>query len=742
MKNRPLLYVCLIVFFLISLYIHTGGAKVVKDLRPSALERELKAGTNVRIKGQIYDIDQRENYHIIYLYNNSIIYQNKSLKESKIIVYDEKKMNIEIGNWLELTGELSFYEKERNPGNFNQKLYYQKQGIHVSLWAEDILVTDTGGNTFRQALYEIRKRWNKSLLELMGEEDGAVLSAMLLAEKSGMSIEVKELYQANGIAHVLAISGLHLTIIGIGLYKIFRRVSGSYLAGGVVGIGFMILYIMAIGVSVSVLRALMMFLFRVGAEMTGRHYDSPTALSVAALITIIWRPLYLYDGGFWLSYGAILAIILVLPMFEGILFQSFWASVSISLVTLPVLLYYFYEIPMYSIILNMIVIPLMTVVLICGLAGSLCCAVFISDGILGVSGIGGVLLKVCKAIFAVYEKSCELFLKFPGFRIVAGKPELWQIILYYVSLLLILVLWKKNSFCRRLPVVLAVVLMSLCMGVLFIPNIEKGNIYITLLDVGQGDGIFVRGPEGSTYLIDGGSSDVSQVGKYRIESFLKSQGVERIDYVFVSHGDDDHTSGIKEMIGRINVGISIETIVFPERGVWDETLKELAGLSIENGVRVVEMKKGQVVSEGGLELKCVAPVFDEGDVMDSNESSIVLAMKYGEFDMLFTGDVEGKGEEKLIKELRDNYNKVSWEVLKVAHHGSKNSSVKEFLELVEPSYSLISAGQNNSYGHPHKETLERLKDTGSTVLSTQECGAITIVTDGEKMKVERYLEEK
>ena len=741
MRNRPLMSVCLIVIITMSLCIHIGGAKIVKDLRPSALERELNDGTSIRIRGKVTDIEQKDTYQILYLYNNSIDYQNKSLKESKIIVYDKEKLNIKIGNQLDVTGEVSFFEKERNPGNFDQKLYYQKQGIHASVWASKVEVTEKHVDRFRQTLYKVRTSWAAYLTEVMGEEDGAILSAMLLAEKSGMDTDTKELYQANGVAHVLAISGLHLSIIGVGLYKIFRRLTGSYIIGGTAGIGFMILYIFMIGISVSVLRAMVMFLFRVGADMVGRQYDSPTALSGAAAITIVWKPLYLYDGGFWLSYGAILAIILVLPMFSELSAQGLWASVSINLITLPVLLYYFYEIPIYSVFLNMIVIPLMTAVLVCGLTGSFCCTLFIANEILGANGMGGLLLRICGVIFRVYEKGCELCLQLPGSRIVSGQPELWQIIIYYLSLILILVLWKEKVFHRRLTTILAVVLMSLSMSLLFISNTLRKSVSITVLDVGQGDCIFVRGPKGNTYLIDGGSSDVSSVGKYRIESFLKSQGVGKIDYVFVSHGDGDHISGIEEMIERMDIGVAIETIVFPDKGVWDESLTELAYTAMGKEIRVVEMKAGQMLREDELEFVCLAPASSEEDVLDSNASSMVLAVKYGEFDMLFTGDVEGKGEERLREEFKNDFSNVSWEALKAAHHGSKNSSAEEFLDVIKPAYAIVSAGRENSYGHPHEETIERLENVGSEVLSTQECGAITIVTDGEKMKVERYLKE-
>lgn len=742
MRNRPLCYICLSVFLMISLGVIIGGAKFIKELRPSVLEREIGENQFVKLSGQIYDIEQKEKYQIIYLKNNSIIYQNRSFEESRIILYDEEKQNIKIGNKIEVTGRLSFFEEERNPGNFDQKLHYQKSGIHASLWAEKVVVTGRNENPIRQILYELRRKWNRSLIEIMGEEDGAVLSTMLLAEKSGMDPDTKELYQVNGIAHILAISGLHLSIIGVGLYEIFRRISGSYLAGGVAGSCFLFLYVLMIGLSVSVFRAGIMFLFRVGADLTGRHYDSPTALSVSALVTIIWRPLCLYDGGFWLSYGAILGMILLFPIFEHLRFHGLWVSVSIQLATLPVMLYNFFEIPLYSVIINIIVVPLMTVVIICGLAGSVCCAVFLSEGIFGVYGIGGMPLKICGLIFSVYEKICELCLQFPGSRIVAGQPEIWQIVIYYISLAMIVVLWKKELLKRRISRKLAVILVMLSTVLLFMTDHTGNHVCITVMDVGQGDGIFIRGPEGNTYLIDSGSSDVKEVGKYRIEPFLKSQGEKKIDYVFLSHGDSDHMNGIAEMMERMDIGISIQTIVFPERGVWDESLLELARAAMEKGVNVTEMAAGQVFTEGEMNLTCLAPDFAETNMEKGNAASMVLALNYGEFDMLFTGDIEGEGEEILTEAVKKDYPKRKWEVLKAAHHGSKNSSAESFLKEIRPTYAIISAGRDNSYGHPHQETLERLENVGCEVLSTQECGAITMITDGEKMKTERYLEHE
>ena len=743
MRDRPLFSGCLLGLLIISFCVITGGAGFIKELRPSVLHNTINENSIIKLSGQVYDIDVKHNYHILFLKNNSILYQNNSFKESRIIVYDEEKLNIEIGNKVSVTGEISLYERERNPGNFNQKYYYQKQGIHASVWASKIVIINNKSDKVREFLSVFRRKWKLMLVDIMGEDAGTLLAAILLAEKNGMDEETKELYQANGISHILAISGLHLSVIGVGLYKIFRRISGSFVIGGVAGMIVLILYVLMIGVTVSVLRAFIMFLFRVGADVVGRHYDNLTALVTAAFITLLWHPLYLYDGGFWLSYGAILAIIFVMPVFESFSHQSVWASISIQVVTMPITLYFFYEIPGYSFILNLLIIPLMSGVLMFGLFGSVCSAIFIEEGVFGVAGLGGAMLWICKMIFGIYEKCCELFIKLPGARIVMGQPEYWQMIVYYGILIIAIILWRYRKY--RLGFLVGMIIVNVLFMMFPVNKVEsrmKEKMKITVLDVGQGDGIFVEGPEGKTYLIDSGSSDVKKVGKYRIEQFLKSQGIRSIDYVFVSHGDGDHISGIMEMIERGDVGVSIETIIFPNRKVWDEELKELAVLSIEKKMNVVEMKAGQKLIEGKMKISCLAPIDDVNAYTEKgNAASMVLALNYGDFDMLLTGDVEGKGEEILTKVILDSNKKISWEILKVAHHGSKNSTSEEFLKVVSPSYAVISAGRKNMYGHPSKETIKRLREVGSIILSTQENGAIMIVTDGEKMKVKGYVKE-
>ena len=230
-------------------------------------------------------------------------------------------------------------------------------------------------------------------------------------------------------------------------------------------------------------------------------------------------------------------------------------------------------------------------------------------------------------------------------------------------------------------------------------------------------------------LVDGGSSDLSSVGTYRIEPFLLSQGVRKLEYVFVTHGDADHINGIQEL---------------PPEEYMDEKLLHLAEIAKENGTRVLTIYAGEKV---GTYLKCIAPLTTRKNerirgkeeevprLEAGNEASVVLELKDGAFQMLLTGDLEGRGEEQLV----ESGALESCPILKAGHHGSKNSGSEEFLQIVKPRLTLISAGIENRYGHPHEETLERLQEIGSEVLSTQECGAITLRSDGRKIKVHKYL---
>ncbi len=324
MKNRPLCSLCLVIAILIGILTAGAGAKFVSELRPSPVEQYGEKDDWLIVRGQVYKKEEKEKYQILYLKKCYVYFQKDQqsqqnqqsqqslIKESRMLIYDEKKNKIQIGNEVEAEGKLSFFETARNPGNFDQKAYYQRQNIHGKVWSETLRITDHTVKRIQNVLENIRVHCRNTLLSEAGEKNGSILSTILLGEKSQMDPEIKKLYQVNGIGHILAISGLHLSVIGIGIYQLLRKLTGSYTIGGIGGIFFFFLYVLMIGVTVSVIRAGIMYLFRVGAEIAGRHYDSVTALSVAAAVVLIWRPLSIYDGAFWLSFLAVFAVVVIM----------------------------------------------------------------------------------------------------------------------------------------------------------------------------------------------------------------------------------------------------------------------------------------------------------------------------------------------------------------------------------------------------------------------------------------------
>lgn len=262
-----------------------------------------------------------------------------------------------------------------------------------------------------------------------------------------------------------------------------------------------------------------------------------------------------------------------------------------------------------------------------------------------------------------------------------------------------------------------------------------------MLNVGQGDAFFIQGPEGVTYLIDGGSSSVSQVGKYRIEPYLKWKGIGTLDYVWVTHGDLDHMNGILELLERKKVGVKIKTLILPPKSYWNDNVFELVRAAKNAGTNIHIMAQGQRLEEGEMMVKCLWPVLGK-EGLEENQASIVLSLTYKSFDMLFTGDLEKEAEEKVAEYIEIGQKKHllpdKYEVLKVGHHGSKSGTGEDLLRVVQPDIALISAGENNRYGHPHAETVERLESAGSEMIATIEHGQVTIKVMGYRVQIDSF----
>ena len=772
----------------------------------------------------------------------------------------------EIGSLVILKGTLKNFQQPTNPGQFNAPFYYQILRISFRLNQAEIQVKSDRFYKIAEGLYQLRRKAGSKVDALLPEQEASVMKTMLLGEKGILDEEIKGLYQRNGIAHILAISGLHISMIGMGLYQLLRRAGLKIKLSAILASMIIVLYGMMTGFAVSAIRAIAMFLLQMLAQILGRTYDRITALAVAAVLVLVEQPLYLFHSGFQFSFLCVLGISLILPVLGNVRKgKKLFEGVALMAVTLPVYLGVFYQIPVYSMFLNFIVLPMMSILMGAGivmiLAAFLCTPLAIPAAWL----ITGILM--------VYERLGLFTEKLPHHYWTPGCPAKWQLAVYVAVLIIIAALGRtkrkavlyqrdcihkdcihrrggcakeilqedppchevlqyeksqyersqhgmaqynipryevsqyeipqyemQNKRIRRIAchggkwistygIPVGICWGFLLLGVVILTWRFRPELQVTFLDVGQGDCIFLQTENGDSYLTDGGSSSVSKVGKYRMIPFLKYQGASQIKAVFVSHADSDHYNGIAELLEQAELeGIRVENLVLTDiadecRSEGYEELVELAG---QNGITVQLLHEGQQLQDGELLFQCLHP--SKGyRAEDLNETSMVLFVTYREFSMLLTGDVQGAGEEHLTQELQDwkepgvtqmqdvirisgeeesmeeesiederiegqieekrpqnkmgaNHTETELTILKVAHHGSKNSTSEEFLKAANPKLAIISCGEGNCYGHPHEETLERLEKVDIPWFCTKDYGAITVtVDDKSRVLVRGYI---
>lgn len=707
MTKRPLLLAFLLAAFLILMLGERG--------LPTSRQPELSDGKTVTLTGIVEEIAEKENSRQIRL---SHIYLSSDLSyQRQVLVYENQQTTLKIGYKVKAAGSYAPLEEASNPGQFDQKAYYEARGIGMVLKKAKLTVIEAKENIFFQKLYELRSFWAQNLEKITGKEEAALLKAMLLGEKSSLKKEQKELYQSGGISHILAISGLHISLVGMLLYRFLRKKKRSYPFSALVSGSCMVVYGFLTGFGVSAKRAVFMFLVYLGAELLGETYDVISALALSGLLILAEQPLQLFQCGFQLSFLSVGAVALGYPALQKRLgwkkkaALSLLSGLSVTLFTLPCTLYWFYEWMPYAVFLNLIVIPLVPVVFLSGAAGMLTGGASVAAGMFLAGASAGVL-----RFFQTLLERTEVL---PGSRAIIGQPELWQIALYYV--LVGAAVWggrcrarKKNQ--HRIEVRIFFIMFALC--ILCLPFHRP--VEVTFLDVGQGDAVFLRTEAGTTCLIDGGSTTVSDVGTYRLLPFLKSRGVSSLDYLFLSHMDADHINGAEELLKDQFRGIPIRHLCLSALP-GDETRERLEKEARLFGTELCYISRGTVFREKGAEIRCLSPVKDQKKE-DENENSEVLMVEISGLRILFTGDLGEEGEQQLLEAGTD----LRAAVLKVGHHGSRFSTGEDFLEAVSPGFAVISCAEDNRYGHPASETVERLERAGCRIFYTMKSGAVTL----------------
>lgn len=854
--RRPLCLLCLIYVFLIMLCM-TFMSQIPE-------ERQYN-DQNIRFCGKVYNMGVKNNHTVIYLKNSQedisvICYlsenlENTSQKDSEKTFqnlsenesdhqskntsdylpegtsdYQSKNTSnnsiskkLKIGNTVVVQGKVRQFASATNDGQFDMKEYYAVMGIDFSMTGCRYEIVSETYWPVRHGLYVIKNSLSNVIDASMSKEDAGVLKAMLFGDKTGMDEEIKELYQRNGIAHIIAVSGLHITLWGMGLCRLLRKIRIPLSAANSVSFLFVVLYGLLTGSQASAVRSIIMFSLYLFAEIVHRTYDLMTAMSLSAALLLFWNPLYAYYSGFLLSFSAVAGIAFIHPFITGLskqqklidamvlkidtivgkiikkikkfIVSSFRVSLSVLLSTLPIQIYFFYTFSIYSLILNILITPFVGILMVVGMVGS----------VIGVimPGMGKGILWFCHLILSGYEKLCLLFDNLPFAHPVIAKPEIHKMIIYYCVLFLLCLCssdcgkrWMKKGgkrltelipkYGRRIVVniekyraFLAVLLLLLNPLFLCIHTVK--DTMLTMLDVGQGDCFVLEGKSGLCMMIDGGSSSVSEVGKYRIAPFLRSHGIQTVDFVFLTHADKDHTNGVLELLeNQKSNRIVIRYLVLTDYAKENEAYQTILSAAQKSGTQVLYFSEGDHIEGNDFMLTCLYPGKASGkgkddnvgtngnqgedgngetngkqsedgngetnrnsgkDISktisiinpDENDRSMVLLLECQKQKLLFMGDLTAAYENEIMESPYLKNSSIS--LLKLGHHGSRFSSSEAFLETFMPKIGLVSAGADNSYGHPHSETLERLAKIGTIVYRTDELGATKICLKEGKIKI-------
>ena len=648
----------------------------------------------------------------------------------KIRTENEKSLlrnELSPGMICSVNGLLEKPPESSNPNAFNYKKYLLQNGIHWILEPEAFYINSCQNSpTLLTSIKKFRAEGIRYLEHYFPKETVPLAAALLFGSSDLISAETMDDYRDLGIVHLLAISGLHIAIVVAIFYYLLLRLGMTRENCVLLLLLCLPVYGILTGASPSVNRSIMMTMILLLCKRWGSDYHvSPLdGICVTFLLYVFISPYVIYNVGFQLSFLVTFTLLVSIPFILEKIDQPISALLSTSFLSMlssaPILLYFFYEFSVISLVVNLIYIPLFNIVIL-----PLVLVCFILH--LLFKGVADPLLYILNKIIIWTNSMTEIISQLPFNQVVLGKPRISILILYIVGFAYFFIRWekqRKNSWHKYCLLLIPLFLF----GSQFLLTMYSREGEVTILDVGQGDSIFIKLPYGKgTYLIDTGGTLLFEreawqmkkrsfeVGRDTVVPFLKSKGVTTLDKLIITHGDLDHAGGAVAVLNELKV----KELVLPYSHEKSELEEKLIKLGIEKQIKIRFVQKGDQWKVENQSFKILSP--NEGTSSNNNNSSIVLYTEMGGLRWLFTGDLEEDGEKRLI----DGYPDIKIDVLKVGHHGSQTSSSDLFLDVLSPKLAIISAGKNNRFNHPHQDVLDALEKRKIKTLRTDLSGAIT-----------------
>ena len=733
-------------------------------------------------------------------------YQKRNdLHFQKLILYLPKESTGEGSMPLPLPGQICsvkghFLELSpaTNEGEFSLPSYYKGEGISGVFQAKTIELVRGESSPFAKELFTLKQSLGNRIDALFPEETAGFLKSLFLGERSGITLSEKSLYQSAGISHILAISGLHLSLLGGFFYRLLRKTKLSSLLSSLITSFFLFSYFLFTGSSHSAFRALFMLFLRFAAIQLGKGKDLLSQLSFALLFLLWLNPLSLYSIGMQCSFFTLFVFFLLeerpgkavrkkkekalskickklalgfskhpslllkfpaylsklIPCLLSTLPHRLQGSFLFYLALLPLFSLTQFSFPLYAPLLNLLLLPLLPFFFLLG-AVSIFLSYLPEQDFLLLRLLSFSSRFLLNLLFQIFHLFMEKSLALPFSQILLGKMQVLSVMFYFLFLYLLFFFPKAKSLSLLLSLGF---LLSLP---LYLPKPPK-ELEIAALDVGQGDGFVLR--KGAlVFTIDNGSTSKNLFPEQIFFPYCKAKRIQHIDYALLTHCDRDHISGIQALLEK-NPSISLSHLILPASALQDHRYDLLKRLAYNHGADVSYWQKGDelVFSEQGiclsakktawaenpstskkrgpdtkghqLHIRCFYPN-DSTYIEEANTHSIGCLLEYRHFRMLFTGDMPKESEEALLENCRETEASPIVDVLKLAHHGSKTSSCPSFLSETRAKFALFSYGKKNRYGHPHKSTVENCKKYRLFPLETAKLGEILIKTNGEQFEI-------
>lgn len=708
-----------IIVILICLIISIGYVSILENKYSKISDMPIKEMVTI-----ISDIQGKEYKKVC---TAKIVRNNKKILIN--IKMSQDIPSIKYGDSLYIEGEFKQPEEARNYKGYNYKQYLKTKKIIETVELEKVKILKSSNGSF---IHNIQKYIRDTINGILTDEEGNLLLAILLGDKDKLSEDIQESFKTSNLSHMLAVSGAHVSYIILGLTYVLQNSIIGKKNGKIVCIIFLLAFMAITNFTPSVTRACIMAILTLFSSIIYRKSDVYTNISVAALITLIFNPYSLLDLGFQLSYGGTIGIIIFIKRIQekksnskviNYIKQMALVSIYANIIIIPIMMYHFNTVSFTFIISNIMASPILGIIVITGF-------LFIIASIT-VKPLTRLIAIFIKPILSILIKISQICSKLPFSNILVVTPYMFNVISYY-AIILYCIKSKKNNKCKIIICLLIVLIL-----INFIIYIFPQKLRIFFIDVGQGDSTLIITPDKKTVLIDGGGSDSFDVGKKVLLPYLLDRRILKIDYVLISHFDTDHCGGILTIMEKVKV----KNIIISEQAEHSENYERFKKLMIHKKIRLIEVKKGDKIKIGRYsEFKILFPTSRLLSENPLNNNSIVAQFNYNNFKMLFTGDIEKLAEQQILKAEKAE---IRADILKVAHHGSKTSSIPEFIKAVKPKIALIGVGKNNTFGHPNQQTIKNLENIKCRIYRTDLQGEIIIKIDQKgRMNVKSKLKIK